>query len=242
MKKLLTIVVCGRAEEERAASSCDDIELIYTENNEAGLAEYIKQAKGKYTYIAPSSFIFKDVKLMVSALSESDYDVVSFAVGSAAKTSLFKGLNFKESDCAFLYKIFAGFAAKSVNRLQYAPITYDGEDVPFDEGVKDAILIASAEFKKVKAKLARDVYNYVSDLLIRKLSEFYVRALLAIREGKYDGAKLGEFDAKLKGEIVLYLALEKRFPVAKLQKIRDRGFKISGFTAKKLKKTLRKDA
>ena len=242
MKKLLTIVICGRPEDERTASSYDEVELIYTENNEAGLAEYIKQAKGKYLFIAPRYFELNDVKLFIKVLNECDDEIVSFAQGAAAKTTLFKGLNFKENDCAFLYNIFAGFSAKSAKKYLYAPVKYNGENEQFDDGLKDAILIAGAEFKKVKAKLSKDVYTYVSDLLIKKLTEFYVRALLAIREGNYDKEALKQFDAKLKGEIVLYLALEKRFPAAKLQKIREKGFKITAFTAKKLKKTLKKDA
>lgn len=242
MKKLLTVVICGRPENERTTSSYDEVELIYVDNNAAGISEYIKQAKGKYTLIAPNTFILDDIKLIINVLSESDEDVVGFAIGSAAKTSLYKGLNFKENDCPFLYKIFAGFSAKSVNKLLYAPIKFRGENEQFSESLKDAILIASAEFKKVKAKLSKSVYTYVSDLLVSKLAEFYVRALLAIHEKQFDAEKLKAFDAKLKGEIVIYYALEKRFPTVKLQKIRDKGFKISGLTAKKFKKLLKKDA
>ena len=65
-----------------------------------------------------------------------------------------------------------------------------------------------------------------------------MHAMVAIREGNLAVEQFKAFDGKLKAEIVLYLALEKRFTAAKLHKLRDKDFKISRWTAKKFKKIL----
>ncbi|MDE5722318.1 MAG: hypothetical protein K2I30_06260 [Clostridia bacterium] len=243
MKKLLTIVVCGGILGELAETPPDEVEFLYTENNETDLPSVLKQAKGKYIYLLPDGYALTDLHIMIRVLSDNDTDLVSFANGVAAKNPLFKGLNFKENNCAFLFGVFAALEAKNLTKTLYNPVCKSGDCAQFDADAKDGILIACTEFKKVKAKLAKEIYAYVSDMLIARLTEFYMLAILAIREGEYTADKLLEFDAKLKGEIVLYLALEKHFPVSKLEKLREKKFKISVFTAKKLKKFLmRKDA
>ena len=63
--------------------------------------------------------------------------------------------------------------------------------------------------------------------------------MVAIKEGRLESEKLISFDNRLKGEIVLFLALEKNFKAANLTKLRKKGFKISRFTAKKFKKLLK---
>ena len=243
MKKLLTIVVCGGNLGELAENPYDEVEFLYTENNESELPFLLKQAKGKYIYLLPSGYELCDLHMMVSVLGDKDSDLVSFTHGTAAKNSLFKGLNFKDNNCAFLFDVFSALEAKSITKTLYTPVCKSDEGAKFDEGVKVSIVIACAEFKKVKAKLSKEVYAHVSDMLISELTEFYILAMLAIRGGEYSADKLAEFDAKLKGEIVLFLALEKRFPVTKLEKLREKKFKISIFTAKKFKKYLtKKDA
>ncbi|MDE6613403.1 MAG: hypothetical protein K2K28_02495 [Clostridia bacterium] len=243
MKKLLTIVVCGGILGELAETAPDEVEFLYTENNEADLPSVLKQAKGKYIYLLPSGFALTDLHIMVRVLSDKDTDLVSFANGAAAKNSLFKGLNFKDNNCAFLFGVFSALEAKTLTKTQYSPVCKSGDGALFNADANEGILIACTEFKKVKAKLTKEIYAYVSDMLIAKLTEFYMLAILAIRGGNYTADKLLEFDAILKGEIVLYLALEKHFPVTRLEKLREKKFKISVFTAKKLKKYFtKKDA
>ncbi len=77
-------------------------------------------------------------------------------------------------------------------------------------------------------------------MLCDRLVIYYLYALLSIKDGNLDSGKLIAFDGKLKAEIVLYLALEKRFTYAKLQKLREKNFKISGWTARKFRKILAK--
>lgn len=243
MKKLLTIVVCGGYIGEIAETPPDEVEFLYTETNGEELPSLLKQAKGKYIYILPNGYTLSDLHIMLRVLGDADTDLVSFACGTAAKNPLFKGLNFKDNNCVFLFNVFAALEAKNLTKTLYNPVCRSGEGAQFDEGVKESILIACTEFKKVKAKLSKEIYAHVSDMLIEKLTEFYILAMLAIRGGEYTADRLAEFDAKLKGEIVLYLALEKRFPVTKLDKLREKKFKISVFTAKKFRKYLiKKDA
>jgi len=238
MKKLLTIVVCDRTIDDRIVSSFDEVELIYTNNNEADIPEAIKHAKGKYTFILSHIFTIEDIKQLVSVLDESDEDIICFEFGSVAKTQLFKGLNFKEDNCTFLFKIYAAMSAKSIKKTLYKPFIFNGNPLEFDDHFKDKVLLASAEFKRVKAKLEKDVYNYVFDMLVKKVVEYYMRAMLAIRSHKYPPEELVKFDNLLKGEIVLYIAVEKRFTPAHMQRLRDKSFKINFLQARKINKAL----
>lgn len=240
MKKMLTIVACGRNTELEQLNELSDVELIYTEKGESDLPEAIKQSKGKYTVILPAYCEISDIKSLLSAVNENNEDVISFGLNCAFKTALFKGLNFKENNSVFLMRIFAAMEAKSLIKMQYAPFKCLLTEEVFDERTQSEIIIAEEQFVKVKAKLQKEVYNYIFDMLVDKLVVFYMCALLKIRQGEYEREKLIEFDNRLKGEIVLYLALKKRFTVCDLQKIRDNNFKVSYFTAKKLKKQITK--
>ena len=50
---------------------------------------------------------------------------------------------------------------------------------------------------------------------------------------------LAELDGTLKAEIVLYLALEKKFTASKLHKLREKGYRISFLTERKFRKLLK---
>ena len=237
MKKLLTIVVYGQSDGGRSDTLYSGVELIYADGD---LHNALKQAKGKYILIENRTFLFKDVQPFLNALDTASQDIVRFNGGNAYKSSLFKGVVDK-GDC-FAFCASASFNAKSVAYFEYAPFNFSAPDCDF-ENEESGLKEVCYEFKRVKAKLSKEVYSFVFDLICERLLLFYTCALIAIREKRISADKLIEFDKNLKDEIVLYLALDKRFDDGKLPKIRSKGFKISGFTAKRYKKLLKiKDA
>ena len=74
---------------------------------------------------------------------------------------------------------------------------------------------------------------------MKKLITFYICAAVAIREKQLEAEKLKEFDAKLKENIVLYLALEKKFYPADIKKLREKDFKIGFIQYNKFKKLIK---
>lgn len=64
--------------------------------------------------------------------------------------------------------------------------------------------------------------------------------MLAIYRKETAADGLIEFDKRLKDNVVLYLALEKRFSVANLKKLREKSFKINLIQYNKFKKIIRK--
>ena len=233
MKKLLTIVVSGQSDGGRSDTLYSGVELIYADGK---LQSAIKQAKGKYILIENRTFLFKDVQPFLNALETATQDIVRFNGGSVYKSALFKGV--ADGDDCFAFCTLAAFNAKTVAYFEYAPFLFSQLSSDYETEQSGLTQICS-EFKRVKAKLCKDVYSFVFDLICERLLIFYMCALIAIREKKLSADKLLEFDKNLKDEIVLYLALDKRFEGGKLPKIRKKGFKISGFTAKKYKKLLK---
>ncbi|MDE5943540.1 MAG: hypothetical protein K2H30_04955 [Clostridia bacterium] len=237
MKKLLTIVVFGQSDGGRSDTLYSGVELIYADGN---IPAAVKQAKGKYIIVENRTFLFKDVQPFLDALESATQDVIRFNGGSAFKCSLFKGVADK-NDC-FAFCAFAAFNAKTVAYFEYAPFIFSSVRCDFDSEEKH-LIDTCYEFKRIKAKLSKEAYAFVFELILERLLLFYACALISIREGKITADKLLEFDKNLKDEIVLYLALDKRFGGGKLTKIRNKGFKISGLTSKRYKKILKiKDA
>ncbi|MDE5728695.1 MAG: hypothetical protein K2I20_00780 [Clostridia bacterium] len=60
-----------------------------------------------------------------------------------------------------------------------------------------------------------------------------------IHKNEISADELKELDLKLKQNIVLYIAMQKRFTAANLQKLREKNFKINFLTFNKLKKSLK---
>ncbi len=237
MKKLLTIVVYGQSDGGRSDTLYSGIELIYADG---GLQNAVKQAKGKYLIIENRTFLFKDVKPFLDALETTSQDIVRFNGGNAYKSSLFKGVADKD-DC-FAFCALAAMNAKTTAYFEYAPFVFSASRSDYEKEERGLLLLCN-EFKRVKAKLSKEVYSFVFDLICERLLLFYTCALIAIREKRLAADKLSEFDKNLKEEIVLYLALDKRFTGGKLVKIRNKGFKISGFACRRYKKMLKiKDA
>ena len=233
MKKLLTIVVLGQSDGGRSDTLYSGVELIYADGN---IPAAVKQAKGKYVLIENRTFLFRDVQPFLDALDTATQDVIRFNGASAYKSALFKGV--AEKDDCFAFCALAALNAKTVAYFEFAPFVFSSVRCDFNAEEKP-LLEVCYEFKRAKSKLSKDVYALVFDLILERLLLFYACAIIDVREGKITADKLSEFDKSLKDEIVLYLALDKRFGGGKLTKIRNKGFKVSGFTCKRYKKLLK---
>ena len=239
MKILLTIAVCEKCVDENLQPLCDGIEYIYPEDGEPEkdfLARAVKSAKGKFSVVCDRAFALADVQSVLNIIDKNTSDMVCFNGGVAIKTSVLKGV--KDYTDAFSLR-FAGITGcKSLLKTVYNPFTLNKKDKAFKQVNVEGLLACAELFVKVKAKLNKEIYSYAFNMLCEKLVIYYVYSMLAIRAGELPAENLIEFDNKLKAEIVLYLALEKRFTYARLQKLRDKGFKISWFTARKFKKVM----
>lgn len=241
MKTLLSIVVSNDTGLKHASTLYEGIELIYPEENEAEkdfIARAIKNAKGKYTVLLEHKFMLADVNSLLNILDKNSPDMVMFSGGTAVKTSVMKSV---VKDCvdAFSCFILSVLECKTVLKSTYTPFSFDKSEVKFTENNYSGLLIAAQAFVAVKAKLSKDIYSHTMNALCARLVIFYLAAMIAIKEGRWDVENLISFDGRLKGEIVLYLALEKNFKAARLTKLRKKRFKISKFTAKKFKKILK---
>lgn len=241
MKKVVSIIVCRQV--SSVPPEPDGAEILYTEENR-GFAEIvqsaIKQAKGKYTVLCGQGFTFEDCGGLLNKLEASNADIVAFDGAVAFKTSLFKGL-LPEGDKSTA-EILALLSAKSVEKSNIKPFapekTTDGRG--YSENIQKELSSALKEFKKCKSKLPKDVYTFAVDTICTQLTYFYASAMLAVRNKLISAENLKEFDAVLKENVVLYLAMDKRFTPANLAKLRKKNFEISFITAKKFEKFLKK--
>ena len=240
MKILLTLFVCGNSGQEKPSSLYDGIELIYKDDNESEkdfLGRAAKSAKGKYAVVCENGFKFADVQSLLNIIDKNTADMVCFTGGNAVKVSVLK--NIKDFPDAFSFKLSGVMNCKNLLKTVYSPFNFEKEKCSYCEEKSEGILYSAETFGKVKAKLNKEIYSYAFNMLCEKLTAYYLYAILAIKDGNLQAEKLIEFDNKLKAEIVLYLALEKRFTYAKLQKLRDKQFKISFFTARKFRKAIK---
>ena len=236
MKNLLTLAVSINFGELPEAP-CDGIEIISIDENESEkdfLARAVKGAKGKYTVICDRKFAFADVQSLLNIIDKNSSDMVSFTSGAAIKTSVLKGL--KDYTDSFSFRLLAVTGCKSILKTVYLPFTFEKSRRPFRQENVAGLAYSAETFGKVKAKLNKEIYSYAFNMLCDRLIAYYIFAMLAIKDGDLQADELIEFDNKLKAEIVLYLALEKRFTYAKLQKLREDGFKIGWLTARKFRK------
>lgn len=238
MKKLLTIVVCNDADATNRIADDEGIEILNL--NDGNIAQAVKNAKGKYTVIFGSAFKCDtaDAGYFVKSLGEANTDIICADGVAAFKTSVLRDTDVKTAD-AFAFCAFGAMNSKSISRIRYNPFTEDKEAYAYSDDKAQSLLKVAERFKKVKSKLNKDVYTYVFDTLCDRLVLFYMAAMLSVKDGALPAEKLIGFDNKLKGEIVLFLALEKRFAATRLQKLRVKSFKISGMTARKFRKILK---
>lgn len=238
MKKLLTIIAKNSIQAETA---CNGIEIFYPEENESEKNFALRAAKnadGKYTVIIEQKFALSDIDSLLNILDKNSSDMVIFEGGTAVKTSIVKG-TVKECRDIFSCMILSILDCKSLLKSAFTPFSFEKSEAVFTEDNYEGLLIAAKAFIDKKSKLAKEHYVHILNAICSKLVVLYLTAMIAIKEGKIDSQSLISFDGKLKGEIVLYLALEKRFKYAKLIKLRKKGFKISKFTAKRFKRALK---
>lgn len=235
MKKILTFILSEETIESGAMP--ENAELLYAKpENDKSIYEALKQAKGKYTYIPESVLLSADLQELFDELEKTNADIISFKDGCCFKTAVLKGLNAKLCTDVFSVLAYASFASKSIASLDCTPFEAAPQKNCYKEGLERHLEDIINEFNKCKAKLPKDVYSFAFDLILQKLTTFYICAMLAIYAKKLDFNVLKEFDLKLKENIVLYLALEKRFTFANLAKLRQKDFKIDLFTNLKFKK------
>ena len=245
MKKAVSIIVCRSVSE--VPPEPDEAEILYTEENRV-FAEIvqnaIKQAKGKYVILCGQAFEFEDCVGLINKLSASNADIIVFDGATALKTALFKG--FLPAGDKSTAEISVLLSAKSIEKSNIRPFaaekkaSADNDRAVYSEKVQSELSAALKEFKKCKSKLAKDVYTFAVDTICNRLTYFYASAMLAVRNKQISAGVLTDFDIALKENVVLYLAMDKRFTPANLGKLRKKNFEISFLTAKKLEKFLKK--
>ncbi|MDE6442215.1 MAG: hypothetical protein K2L12_05650 [Clostridia bacterium] len=237
MKTLLTIVVYGATD---TATGTDGVEFIYPEQGEKQkdfLLRAAKNANGKYTVLCKSASI-ADMEQLLNIIDKNPNDLICFSGGAAVKTSIFKS-SVKDCKDAFSCRVLSVLNCKSILKTTYIPLYIISSDNTFTNDNIDGLLYCAEMFGKCKAKIEKEIYSYASNMICDRLVIFYMYAMLAIRDGNMSLNELTAVDGKLKAEIVLYLALEKRFTAGKLHKLRDKNFKISSLKAMKFKKLLK---
>lgn len=236
MKKLLTIAALSGFQGEICAP-CEEIEIIRVD--EKPFYEVLKQVKSKYVCVADGGFAFSDSTEYLSELDGATADIVVFEGGCLIKTAILKGLPAKLCADRFTAEVFGAMDAKSVLNADFKPLNLYPVAPEYSPETEERLYDALAEFKKCKAKLSKEVYSFVFDAFLKKLITFYICAAVAIREKQLEAEKLKEFDAKLKENIVLYLALEKKFYPADIKKLREKDFKIGFIQYNKFKKLIK---
>lgn len=242
MKKVVSIIICKNT--PGVPTEPDGAEILYTEENRT-FAEIvqngIKQAKGKYTVLCGQGIEFADIDSLIGKASTSNADIIVFDGATAFKTSLLR--SFTPDGDRSTAEILAALSAKSIEKCSVKPFLFKNsgaENYEYSGKVYNELLLALKEFKKCKSKLAKDVYTYSVDIICTRLTYFYASAMLALRNKEITVEMLQEFDAILKENVVLYLAMDKRFTPANLSKLRKKNFEISFITAKKFEKFLKK--
>lgn len=239
MKKLVTVLACAPCKE--ILPPCDEVEILYTDESRTPheiIENGLKQAKSKYIILTDGGFEITDIKPLLEVLNGSSADLITFVGGAAVKAGLFKNAPKGDRD-KFTTEFYAVLGAKSIENTNFKPFIFKNAPVAFDKADKERLATVLDEFKKCKARLQKDVFTYAFDLLCAKLIVFYSAALIAIHKNEISADELKEFDLKLKQNIVLYIAMQKRFTAANLQKLREKNFKINFLTFNRLKKSLK---
>lgn len=236
MKKILTLVTPDEADTADTAAP-DGVELIGTDNGK-NLCESVKKAKGRYTALTDCDTECELSNEVFTALNEASADIIAFDGSYCFKTSVLKGVPAKNCADKFSAEVYAAFSSKSVEKLDFKPFLFFEHAATYSETDEAALIEILDEFGKVKAKLSKEVYAFAFELIADRLINYYSSALIAVHSGTLTAERLAQFDGKLKENIVLYLAIEKRLANAgiNIKKIREKNYKISFITANKLKK------
>ncbi|MDE6667571.1 MAG: glycosyltransferase family 2 protein [Clostridia bacterium] len=243
MKKLLSIVLCNNAGENLTLPD-EGAEILRlgeadTEQNGKALYELIKQAKGKYVVIIDTDCTLneEDFANFLTTCDGCTADILSFDGGYALKAATLKGVSAKLYNDRFGAEIYTAFNSKEIVWVTLKPFTFTVQRAKYSLTDQAMLEETLEEFARSKAKLTKAVYTFIFDILCARLITFYICAMTATYR-KETAVDLSEFDKKLKSNIVLYLALEQRFP-ADLKKIREKDFKIGLITYNKFKKLIK---
>lgn len=227
MKKILTIIST-----REIAETEDGAVEFFTAQSAEETVRALKSAKGRYTAFSNYAEI-AETEQVTTYLANSNADIIKLNDCMLFKTSTLK-------DVKGFLGVFdlCAFAAMDSKSIESAPLnlftiasTLFGVDA-------DGVLRVCAEFKRVKAKLQKDIYTFVSAYLTDYLVRYYAQSLLKIRNKEITAEEFAETDKTIKSDIVLYHALETKFTFAKLSKLREKNFKISFIASRKLKKFL----
>lgn len=233
MKNILTIAAgCGHA-----ASPVDGAEYI-AQGRDEPFKEYlrrlIKQSSGKYIFLCGRETDEEQVRTLVSLVSKGGSDVYAFCGGIAVKSSLVRGADRDRADDLFLLECYALMSAKSASGDAFEYAAADSGE--FCDRTEQFTALLSA-FSSCKAKLAQEVYRLLSEMLCGGLSVYYISALLALRKKILPIESMEKLDGALGAEVVLALNVQKRVGLD-FKKLRAAKFKISPFTAIRLRKML----
>lgn len=218
MKKLLTVILHD-ANYDGAPEQTE----ILSYGVEAPLSDALKRAKGKYAVISDGDLECDFDDGFFETLDKCGADIALFDGGYCLKTPLFK--NAKSAESKLCADVYAALSAKSTAKYALTPLVFRSETQADGGEIAEAL----DEFNKVKAKLPKDVYAFVFDLLCGAAVGYYARAIIAVHDGKLGADELAEFDGKLKENTVFYHTLDKRFTYLSLQKLRKKAFKLGLF-------------
>lgn len=243
MKKILTVAVCKNADSELTAP-CEEIDIFYPgkdgRQGDKSVYGLLRQAKSKYTVLVDSDFTFKETDSFLKELDVATADIIVFDGGYLFKSAILKGLPARLCVDRYSAEIFGAFNAKTVSTVNLKPFAFNACYTEYSDEIAARLSDALDEFKKSKSKLPKEVYSFIFKALLSRLITFYMSAMLAVREKSLAAEALKEFDTKLRDNIVLYLALDKRFSAADLKKLRGKDFKINFLECNKFKKSIKK--
>ena len=209
--------------------------------NPKALYELIRQTKGKYVVIIDTDCTVSDEDFnnFLKACDEATSDILAFDGGYALKASTLKAVSAKQYTDRYGAEIYTAFNSKEIVWVTLKPFTFTTQRAGYSLTDEEKLEEPLEEFKKSKAKLNKAVYSFIFDILCARLITFYTCAMIAVYKKETTAEGLLEFDKRLKDNIVLYLALEKRFPSADLKKLREKNFKINLITYNKFKKLIK---
>ena len=243
MKKLLSIVLCNNAGEDLPPpdDGAEILRLDEADDNPKALYELIKQTKGKYVAIIDTDCTVngEDFTSLLKACDEASADILAFDGGYALKAATLKGVAAKLYTDRYGAEIYTAFNSKEIARVTLKPFTFTAQRAHYSLTDEEKLEETLEEFKRSKAKLTKAVYSFIFDILCARLVTFYTCAMIAIYRKETTAEGLIEFDKRLKDNIVLYLALDKRFTAADLKKLREKNFKIGLITYNKFKKLIK---
>lgn len=242
MKKLITVACSGKLNISDVET--ESVEFLTPENiekqeNNLFFSECINKAAGKYLYfIDGDADCDKEVfERFLHDVEKLNADVIAPDIGYVIKTALLKSVKIKNANYGIYATVNALIGAKSVKKINCSPIKLLSS-APLNLESAEEIVEANALFSKNKGKLERSVYLAAYEYVINADTEYYLLSYLNCCKNK-NTEEIIYFDKRLKDNIVLYLAVEKRFPV-NLKKLRENGFKYSLISVLKINWFLKK--